>query len=333
MPARAADSPENALAALREAVRRGRYAEARAGIEKLLAAPDTKTAPSPGEFSFVETLAGTPWLVLDPGIQLELADAPATLLDRGSLAAATRTLATTTSLPASIAALTNKEVDVREADGAPCRTRVGEPVALMRFSPHFGMLQAWDATDGTDAPPAPDGEVAEEIWSMGPNVLVAFPLTDADCQGTWARLASLPAPTILGALSTTPFALEAARGTAEWQATQAEFAAEEGSGPWEGSEGGQLEVRGWEQGADSLVVVHARAGWGCGSFEGGHWSAWRESAGNLTRLSDGDALWNPLPDAAIDLGGGPLLLTSDALFAADGTRVLELTTPSYDCGC
>ncbi len=290
---------------------------------------DQPAPPSPGEFTFVEEIGGRAYLVLEPAQPLETQDVQAQLLERGSFSAATKPLGAP--LPTPLAALAGETFELRQADGEPCRSTAGDPLVLVRFVPHFGMVEEWSGQYG---PKTPDARVAEEIWSMGADQpLLAFPLSHPSCRGSWARLAELPAPTLLPRLDAPSEFIVAARATREWKRTQAEFAESEGTGSWEASEDGNTTAVGWAASPDPLFVVQAHAGWGCGGFEGGHWSAWSQGEKALERLSGEDALWNPVPEAAIDLGSGPLLLSGAALFRPDGTRITELVTRSYDCGC
>jgi hypothetical protein len=214
-------------------------------------------------------------------------------------------------LPPALAAWPGKVVELFDEHGARCEATVG-PLELVARS---------------SAPEAFDR--AGELWDASPHLLVARLDTKTPCKNAgWARLASLPPPTVIAAEPASP-ALQKEAVThfradpsyAELQADYASYRGKKTKKQWDTAmTDGPVVVSIPLPAGERLVSVTVSGDLGkdcedTDAFEGHLWVLWRvNAAGQWTRANRPNAWLSLVPAALVDIdeNGVPALWFHDA---------------------
>jgi ketosteroid isomerase-like protein len=245
-------------------------------------------------------------------------------------------------LPRDLAGWIGRRVRLFRGGEAGCEAAVAGLRIVGRVYPHFGTVEQWKGMKERDAAP--------EAWDLtvGGRALVAR--LDAPCAGAdWARAASLDAPAMAAPRAADgelrAAALRAFRKLAAHRQLQKahDEDAEARGKPWD-EDGGTIDVVVLTLGEKRFVSVSARAGEGCGSFEGRLWAIWEVSgppAKPVLTLRGSDARRADLVGVLdSDADGIPEILWRDGdarglLECGDKgcTPTEDLSVPFLDCGC
>jgi molybdate transport system substrate-binding protein len=246
---------------------------------------------------------------------------------------------TAATAPPAAAAWRGKAVRVYGPTGS-CPGTLGELARITVATPHAAVIQEWDGQTG--GAPLSASARARALTRLAPAELGAR-LEDA-CGGAWVDLAGGKAGVVYAA-APAPAALaragEAAlRALPGFAAIQRAYAHDfDGKGPWTGAQGGKVAARLFAApgGGTRYLAVRARAGTGCGDFEGALAALWRvDAAGKLTPVgAPGDA---PFPRAItdVDRDGAVELLTATDVVVPTGAgfaRAAHLALNEQDCPC
>ncbi len=286
--------------------------------------PGHPTIAAPGTLRLLLTAGGRQYVVIADGERMPAAGAT-TLLERGGEAVVTRAAAELRDF----ASWKGSRVTA-----GSCTARVEEVLLLSGFEPHFGTRQHWDGTDPFEpAKPLPDAQVADEVWSGGgPKWLVGRLATP--CPGAlWAESGERTGAPLEQTDGAPPGVLKRFRALPGYRAIQNEFP---GKGPWDGGEVRAVTFRGDGVRYHALA---ARAGEGCGAFEGSFWAIFEDRGAGPVLLTDPKAPGEFfLPRAAADVGGDGAVD-----FFAPGRSVQRVEAvwretrdvrfPSFDCPC
>lgn len=258
-------------------------------------------------------------------------------------------------LPAHLRAWKGKRLQVY-AEGKPsCEVAIRGFALLGEVVPHFGTTAEWEGQQ--DGRKRSDDEVAAAIWALatgnkpqtkrGPGLWLVARL-DKDRRAclrgaAWARDAALPPPLLWQRAPAGPLAgkaLAALRALQTWSQLQAEYRKEQPKGLWDEHEGARPRVDVFRHPTEDrrVVVVAARAGDGCGRFEGQLWAAWAVEGTQWTRLTREETGRHFQAAEAFGASGDgwPQLLDPFALAMPSGKRYavrLTYEPPFYDCGC
>jgi ketosteroid isomerase-like protein len=250
-------------------------------------------------------------------------------------------------LPAEQRALRGRKLFALDENFEICELQVGDPAVVSTFVPHFGMRQEWKE--------APKERVIKEAWAQGAKLLV---FETSGCKApTWAlpRWKERPAPSVAtpadDALKAR--AVAALRKLPEWAKLQSEWKGYAGAkGRWDEADDATVEVNVVEARANGkpvkLVSVAAKAGTGCGQFEGALWALYAVRGSKLelvntpgeTYFSVGAAL-DADGDGTSELFPAPGATSSEfgthqkAMRGKDGRwdEVERLEIPFLDCPC
>ena len=258
-------------------------------------------------------------------------------------------------LPKALSAWKGKRLNVYVEGKRSCEVTVQGFALLAEVVPHFGTEAEWRGEN--DGRKRTDAEVATAIWDLatgrniqtqrGPGLWLVARL-DKDrktCPGgaAWARDASLPAPELWPRVPAAPLGakgLAALRALRAWRLIQAEYRKEQPKGLWDEHEGAKARVDVFRHPTEGrqVVVVAARAGDGCGRFEGQLWAAWEVTGGTWVRLTREETGRHFQASEVFGAasGGRPQLLDPFALVVPSGKLYKVLLTyepPFYDCGC
>lgn len=157
--------------------------------------PATTSLPA-GAFAFVIELDG-PHVVLATEVPDAWADGKPTLDNPGQVSAKLDRDA----LPPDVAALIGKEFTVYGPGGKQGRAWAGWPRIVAQAEGEIGedidTYAAWESFEDPElrVEVEEDAELIDALWKEGRRLVIA-PL-DTEASGTWARLASLPAPKVL----------------------------------------------------------------------------------------------------------------------------------------
>lgn len=256
-------------------------------------------------------------------------------------------------LPSAIAAYEGQRVALVAESGPRCLARLGKVRLLRRVDPHFGTVQAWNGEDtGVPATPA---QIASEAWELasigspeGADTFFAANLEGVppECEGALlARPVDANEPLVLtkrpAASNRAARAIAAFRALPAHRQLQRELETQhDGKGWWDAYEGASPEVFEWAdaKGEPRLVVVHARAGTGCGSFGGSLTALFEVANEKLVLLSEKTATHDFEPLAIVDLEGDGTfeIVAEDRLLGRTtaGYVPLRSIAPAFlDCPC
>ncbi|HJZ86643.1 MAG TPA: nuclear transport factor 2 family protein [Polyangia bacterium] len=278
-------------------------------------------------------------VVLDSAPRKEWERGPPELLSDGFPMVVARSV-DASRLPSALTSWRGRTLRLLSAGGKSCEAAVTGFRLIGRQVPHFGQREQWQGK----AKPL----VAAEAWDQSDHVLVAT--LAPGCTGTWARAAELPAPALAdatpaeGALRAA--ALRELRRLPAYAAIQKSFREENPKGTWEqAADSPRVDVLVMRARGKTLVSVSARAGAGCGGFEGELFAVWEATGEKLSLRGTADGYL--VPAAAVDLDGdGTLEILYRGNWIGDflGQGVLRLeagvyrfgetiTVPYHDCPC
>lgn len=304
-----------------------------------------KTALADDGFVFVIDVADTSYAVLAPLGKVGTRS-PKLLADGEAVAVGARV--DVQKLPVSVSGWQGQVLS-----SAGCRVKVDEILAISRIVPHFGERQAWSG-EMDDAKPYTKAEIARAAFNDDAAYLVGRLSSEgAMCApGRYAHVVDAQAPAAgmrvtEGVDVVEKSAVSAFRSLPSYQRIQNEFEGES-NGNWDefvapgvSDSGLDVHVYRYADKGRHHVVVQARAGTGCGMFEG-QLTAFFQLDGSLasptlTPVSDMERYIDIFD--ALDLDGdGVLEYLGEVFFDTvvidqRGEEQRRIAIPYYDCDC
>ena len=234
---------------------------------------DADAAPPLAPGSFLLALPEAPAYLVLPGTpDGALARGAPTLVARDS-PVTTREDLDPARLPASVAALLGRAVQLYGPSGPVCTGRLGAPAVVHRVDVHFGTRQRWEGTFETPhTHPLSAATIARDAWAQGAEGALLTATVDApavQCAGArWARLADLPPVAVYARSVADPasaaLALARFRTLPAWTRLQTEYGRDPEAhrgGRWDAHQHGQPETWAWRTPGSprSFVTVNAAA--------------------------------------------------------------------------
>ncbi len=221
--------------------------------------------------------------------------------------------------------------------GTTCK--IADISVMSMLTPHFGTSYEWrgdeDGDGQAESKPLSEREIDAEVAGGGAQHLAADVSGCAGGADDVVGMLAPGAPWREASPSSSAPLFAAFEQLDEWRAIQAEFADSGASGEWTASLDALTEISSFS-GPDGreLVAVSARAGDGCGEFEGSLVAIFEVKAGKVVR----HALAPEMPEAIVDLDadGEPELVSKTAVYVRDGDAYTETVTVDLgyrDCPC
>ncbi len=240
-------------------------------------------------------------------------------------------------LPPEMLAFKGKSFTSYDEKGAACQGAIDGYRIVVGVTPHFGTEQEWRDAN------TPEAEIAESVWGMTTPILLG---TLKGCGGLVAVPGEGKAVVFDavadGATEAGSSPLLAFRALPEWKKIQADFVDQggKGKGEWDAQPDDGRTVTamfGHPTSKKIFAVVNARAGRGCGDFEGAAGAIFEKVGSAWKKRSAGeDLVFQPLLVLDLDGDGSPEFVGERIIVGAtpDGLAVTEsFDWAFHDCDC